>query len=108
MGDHKQPYQAIRTALENLVTEGPAGRPSATYLTACSSLNSHGEECGAELIRTDAALADALECVQQGTTDVPGNDELPICPACFARHRQAARKRTDLIQKAGLHWQGRS
>jgi hypothetical protein len=107
MDRHRQRYQVIRAALENLVADGPAGRPSAAYLAACSSLNGHCEECGAQLIRTDAALADALDCVQQGTTDVPGNDEFPICPASVARRRQAAGKRTDLIKEAILHQQGR-
>jgi hypothetical protein len=107
MAHYRQRHQAIRAALENLVADGTTGRPSAAYLAACSSLNGHCEECGAQLIRTDAALADALEPVQHGTTDVPGNDQLPICPACFARRRQAAGKRTVLIQEAILHRQGR-
>jgi len=107
MEHFRQRYQAIRAALENLIADGPAGRPSAAYLAACSYLNGHCEECGVQLIRTDATLADALEPEQQGTADVPGNDELPICPACFARHRQAAGKRTGLLQEAIPHRQGR-
>ena len=103
MEHYRQRYQAIRAALENLIADGSAGRPSAAYLVACSYLNGHRETCGVQLIRTAAALADALEPVQQGTTDVPGNDELPICPACFARRRQAAGKRTDLLQEAIPH-----
>lgn len=92
----RQRYQAIRVALENLIADGPTGRPSAAYLAACSYLNGHCEECGGQLVRHAAALSDTLEAVQHGTVDVPGNDDLPICPACFARRRQANRKRTDL------------
>ncbi len=74
MDHHRQRYQAIRAALENLVADDPDGRPSAAYLAACSSLNGHCEECGAPLTRTDTALPDALEPVRQSAAHVPSTN----------------------------------